>query len=55
MWGVYETEKEIHIIPLDKKGNTEPPHTIDCFCFCEPICEFIGEDGRLIINHNKEQ
>jgi hypothetical protein len=54
MWGVYEESKEVHVIPCDMNGNIEEPHTIDCFCVCVPECIAIGEDGRLIINHNKE-
>jgi len=54
MWGVFETSKEVHIIPCDESGDKEEPHVIDCFCFCCPECISIGEDGRLIITHNME-
>lgn len=54
MWGVYEELAEIHIIPCDKEGAIKDPHTINCFCYCNPECKEIGEDGRLIIVHNIE-
>ena len=54
MWGVYELTEEIHVIPCDGDGNIESPHEMDVFCFCFPECNHIGEDGRLIIEHNKE-
>ena len=54
MWGIYKHEKEIHIVPCLNDGKIEKPHKIDIFCFCCPECIKIGDDGRLIINHNKE-
>jgi len=54
MWGVYETEFEVHVVPTDKDGYAVEPHILDLFCFCEPYCKQIGEDGRLIIEHNTE-
>jgi len=53
MWGVYEYENSIHIIPCDDEGIIFTSHIGDDFCPCHPECEHIGEDGRYIVNHNQ--
>ena len=50
MWGVYEQDNDIHIIPCDENGKIHSDHIIDCFYDCEPIV--IEENGKLIFNHN---
>ena len=53
MWGVYECEDSVHIIPCDKEGIMYNPHIIDDFCLCRPEALDWGEDGRLILNHHE--
>ena len=51
---LYEIEDEIHVIPCDDEGYIMPPHTLTWFCFCNPECNIIGDDGRPIIVHEME-
>ena len=53
MWGVFETEESVHVIPILDDGTIKEPHEIDDFCFCMPEAIEFGEDGRIIINHNE--
>ncbi len=56
MWGVFETEESVHVIPINKDLKIRKPHTIDDFCKCYPK---IVENGygtisdRYILNHNE--
>jgi len=52
VWGVFESEKDIHVIPMQDADHILPPHILDDFCVCHPEVIEIGEDGRLIISHN---
>lgn len=53
MWGVFEQETEVHVIPCDKEGLLLRPHAIDDLCICRPEIVEVGEDGRLIISHRE--
>ena len=53
MWGVFETEESIHCIPCDENGYLIHGHTVNDFCICYPEVVAIGEDERIILNHNQ--
>jgi hypothetical protein len=35
-WGVFETERGVHILPTDEDGYATGGHTADSSCFCGP-------------------
>lgn len=53
MWGVFELDDSVHVVPINDDLEIRPPHALDDFCSCQPEVPFIGEDGRLIISHNE--
>ena len=53
MWGVFEYDESVHIIPCDKEGVKYPPHVGHQECPCQPELIELGEDGRMIFNHNQ--
>jgi len=53
MWGLFELDDSIHIIPIDQAGIIRHPHKLYDFCFCNPTAPELGEDGRLLIVHNE--
>ena len=53
MWGIFEGETEVHVIPCDSEGLSLRPHLVDDLCVCHPEVEAVGEDGRLIITHKE--
>ena len=53
MWGIYEYEDSVHVIPCDNEGEMRLPHIGGDFCPCWPEAICFGEDGRYIVNHNE--
>jgi hypothetical protein len=53
MWGVFEYDESIHIIPCDEDGKKFSPHVGHQLCQCQPEVIAWGEDGRIIFNHNQ--
>lgn len=53
MWGIFETEESIHVIPCDKSGYLKPPHSIDDLCSCEPELEHDQSMDRYLMIHNE--
>lgn len=53
MWGVFEEEDSVHIVPINDDLRIRPPHILDDFCPCCPEVPFIGDNGRLVISHNE--
>lgn len=53
MWGVWECEDSVHVIPCDDEGIMLRPHEGDDFCCCCPEAECFGEDGRVILVHHE--
>lgn len=51
MWGVFEYDESIHVIPCNEEGEKYPPHIGDEFCVCHPEIEDGG--NRLIVKHNQ--
>ena len=53
MWGIFESESSVHVIPCDRRGDILPPHIADDLCSCRPDVIEVGEDGQLIMNHHE--
>ena len=51
MWGVFEREDMVHVIPCDDEGVVLIPHIVGDLCSCRPNIIKVGEDGRIIFNH----
>lgn len=39
MWGVWEREDGMHVIPSDNDGFVVEGHEIDPSCYCNPVME----------------
>jgi hypothetical protein len=53
MWGVWEGERTVQVIPCDGEGYMLKPHRFYELCSCRPEIVEIGGDGRPIIIHNE--
>lgn len=54
MWGVYETDISVHVIPCDDEGNILDHHIIDDFCICRPEAIDVGADTlKYLLSHNE--
>ena len=55
MWGVFEYDKGIHIIPCSQNGIINDEHKVDELCFCEPEIIKIDSHKRWLVNHKQVQ
>jgi len=53
MWGVYEYDESVHVVPCGEDGVMRFPHVGWDFCFCHPDAICFGEDGRYIVEHHE--
>lgn len=53
MWGVFETDESVHVIPCDNKGFIKQPHLLDDLCICEPELEHEKDMDRYVMIHNE--
>ena len=52
MYGVFEENKTIHIIPVDDNEQPKDPHVVDEFCICGPDIKEVN--GCLLVTHQNE-
>ncbi|OPY17018.1 MAG: hypothetical protein A4E74_01551 [Syntrophus sp. PtaB.Bin075] len=53
MWGIFECDDSVHVIPCDDEGIVLSPHAISDFCLCRPEAAEFGADGRIIVVHHE--
>jgi hypothetical protein len=53
MWGVFETDESIHVIPCDNKGFIKQPHEVDDLCSCDPDLEQEENADRYVMIHHE--
>ena len=52
MWGVFEKDEEVHIIPCDNDGYKFKEHEKNLDCKCQPEIVETFENGKMLISHN---
>lgn len=52
LWGVFQGDDGIHVIPAETDCSPQYPHVIDCFCDCDPELEY--QDGEVVFIHKEE-
>lgn len=52
-WGVFDTSKDVHVVPCADSGDMKPCHVLERQCWCDPIIE-IKPGARPLIVHHEE-
>ncbi len=50
MWGVFNRDDDVQVVPVDEKGEPMAPHIFDTECLCHPELE---EHDKLLVIHNQ--
>lgn len=48
-WGVFESDDEVHSVPINVHQEPFHPHVLNCLCPCHPQFE---QWDKLLVVHN---
>ncbi len=53
MWGIFEFDGSVHVVPVDEELVPKQPYMPHEFCICEPTIDTTND--RIIVIHKEEQ